>query len=106
MKGSSRPRPAVADPRIEELVKRIEHVERAIKALEDAARDQYPLPVSIPVRWPAPADDGVTCHACGMLWKGVMCYSCPRPHCPMGAGPIICQVGTDPSHPGSTIAAA
>ena len=28
-------------------------------------------------------DKGVKCGKCGMVWKGVMSYSCPHTNCPI-----------------------
>jgi hypothetical protein len=87
---------------------RIVDLECRIKELEKAANKQIPWinpwgpphydgpnpfdpwPESPPFVPDVPANEGTKCPECGVLWKGVMGYSCPRHNCPMGAGPVTC----------------
>ena len=84
---------------------RIKDLERRVKELEDIINKQVPWsppPFDGPNPWnpwpitPTPTipnipvdDEGVKCPNCGMVWKGVMCYSCSNNNCPMGAGPTM-----------------
>ena len=83
---------------------RIKDLERRVKELEDAAKNQSPWswpitdgpeiipwiidPNTFPDTWPID-EEGTRCPKCNMLWKGIMGYCCPDHHCPMGAGPTM-----------------
>jgi hypothetical protein len=81
--------------------KRLDQLEHRIKELEDKISKQVPWspppfddpnsPITPQPTIPnIPVDDeGVKCPTCGMVWKGLMCYSCPNNNCPMGAGPTM-----------------